>query len=765
MEWIVPLVLVVALGPVGFIIAIIAANRLKRIDQRLAHLESWVDRLVSGIDDVSARLPSRTAGDEPAGAAKAEEQYPVPRPQDEPDDIPQGVDLASVRMTAYEPPVRETEPKRPQADSFSLERFIGLKAILWIGSATFIFGVAYTLKVAYEKGWLGAWGVDLVVYAVGAIFVGVGHYLRRRGFGYAAEGLAGLGFSVFYAAGYCAVNVFEILSPEAGFAVMVATTVSGAILAACYRSQILAGISFLGGYMTPILVSTYENRGAFLVFYLALLGCGVGFFNFIHRWRFLKFLSAAATFIVFHGWYTEFGGVSSSVALAGTSVFVLLFTLLPTVPIFAGRFRESSDDAILIFAASSMGFLFYLDILEWNASLASASFGLSAYFLLLHLMIRWRDEEADTLAISGLVLAVTFFTIAVPAWFENWMTAVAWALEGSALLLLGIRFRNQWLLLGSIAGHALALVMTIFNHPIHGGIFTPILNRPFCAWMAVIAAFVSASVLWGRSRYGHEKDFPTRELNQTMCLICASVAGLMLFAIVAVESSLHFKFNRPELWRDALPYVWLAGALINTAYSMTLKLFDFKEAAIPESARTAPALLIHAAVLLFFVSTFNHHDRNAFTPLFNYHFISGAVLVSSFGLCGYRLGREDLRMQARLLWGGFLIALFFLLSVEVYQYFRYLPELGKEASRWALASLSVLWSVIGAAVLCTGILRRNRPLRYTALVVFSLTIVKVFLLDTSFLEPIYRILGFLTLGGMLIALSFGYSRFLRRQEN
>src|SRR4030095_6982450 len=77
-------------------------------------------------------------------------------------------------------------------------------------------------------------------------------------------------------------------------------------------------------------------------------------------------------------------------------------------------------------------------------------------------------------------------------------------------------------------------------------------------------------------------------------------------------------------------------------------------------------------------------------------------------------------------------------------------------------SLSVVWTIYGGVLLTVGILRRNRLLRMMALLLLSLTIVKVFLFDLSSLDKVYRIISVGVLGAILLAVSFLYQRCRQR---
>jgi hypothetical protein len=78
------------------------------------------------------------------------------------------------------------------------------------------------------------------------------------------------------------------------------------------------------------------------------------------------------------------------------------------------------------------------------------------------------------------------------------------------------------------------------------------------------------------------------------------------------------------------------------------------------------------------------------------------------------------------------------------------------------AMLSVTWAAYATGAIVAGIRRRYAPARYFAMVVFALTIAKVFLVDMAELERAYRIVSIIGLGLMLLATSYMYQRFRER---
>jgi uncharacterized membrane protein len=71
---------------------------------------------------------------------------------------------------------------------------------------------------------------------------------------------------------------------------------------------------------------------------------------------------------------------------------------------------------------------------------------------------------------------------------------------------------------------------------------------------------------------------------------------------------------------------------------------------------------------------------------------------------------------------------------------------------------SALWMAYGAMLMIVGFWRRSSFVRWQALVLIAVTIVKVFVYDVSQLDRGYRIVSFIVLGVLLLAISFVYQR-------
>ena len=80
-------------------------------------------------------------------------------------------------------------------------------------------------------------------------------------------------------------------------------------------------------------------------------------------------------------------------------------------------------------------------------------------------------------------------------------------------------------------------------------------------------------------------------------------------------------------------------------------------------------------------------------------------------------------------------------------------------------ALSVLWSVYAAVLAAIAFIRRSPAIRWAALSLFALTVVKVGMVDISVLEQFYRIIAFLVLGLLLLVVACGYHKVFHSKES
>ncbi|HLK05364.1 MAG TPA: DUF2339 domain-containing protein [Candidatus Acidoferrum sp.] len=149
--------------------------------------------------------------------------------------------------------------------------------------------------------------------------------------------------------------------------------------------------------------------------------------------------------------------------------------------------------------------------------------------------------------------------------------------------------------------------------------------------------------------------------------------------------------------------------------------------------------------------------------LLNQRFGAYVLLIACFGVALWsareNLGETGNQEKTQLGIFSVLINIFALiaLSLEFWDYFGR-GATGMEADLARHLSLSVLWTIYATALILVGVQQKSALLRWQALTLFGLVVVKVFLYDLASLDRAYRILSFFVLGSVLMVVSFLYTR-------
>jgi len=185
-------------------------------------------------------------------------------------------------------------------------------------------------------------------------------------------------------------------------------------------------------------------------------------------------------------------------------------------------------------------------------------------------------------------------------------------------------------------------------------------------------------------------------------------------------------------------------------------------------------------VLAFFKFVFwdtPYGNRPAFTPVFNRYFLSSLLLIGCFlgGVYLYQRASDrkliDGRVTKLVLALCAAVAFWILISVDTQTFFvgRALAQKSAEAEehqRWlGQMALSVIWATYAAALAAFGFVRRIAAVRWAALALFALTIIKAMIVDIAQLQQLYRIIVFFVLGIFLLLVAWGYHRAFHSRES
>jgi uncharacterized membrane protein len=363
---------------------------------------------------------------------------------------------------------------------------------------------------------------------------------------------------------------------------------------------------------------------------------------------------------------------------------------------------------------------------------------------------------------------------------------VLWTLYAAAALAVGL-MRH---LLPLRAGALLLLVWAIFkllavdlryySAPEHWLVF----NQTFIACAVVVLAIGFVVRLYARTAQVDEQE------RQVIVPFLIGVANVV--AIVGLSAEVLGYYNRAKslAWASGNSYAEQFGIARNventkqmvlsfvwTIYAVAAFVVGHRRGR--KFVRLGALLLLAATGIKILLLDAAYYASPTHLLLANQTFAAFALYVLAIWYVAHLYARnasgvdaEELRIvRPALTIAGNLFALI-ALSLEASGYFnsqlRNAALTSEDLRDLRLAqglSLSVVWTLYGGAMLLYGHARKNRLLRITALVLLTVTTFKVFFLDLAVLEKFYRIVSFLVLGAILLAVSFLYQQKQRAEKS
>ena len=695
---------------------------ISRIHGRLDELETELRRL---------QLAARRAEAAEQAAPVVSPAAPAPPAET----LPPAAAAARVTPAEFRRPVEAPAPaplKAPAAvRAESLESRIGGRWLLYIGTAALVLGIGFFVKYAFDNNWVGATGRVLIGAAAGLAMVAGGHRFARRGYTLYGQIVAGGGFAALYISVFAALSFYGLIGRPAAFGLMVLITACAAMAADVHRSQGLAVFAAAGGFLTPFLVGGGENAQVVLLSYDAILASGAMVMAERRNWPFLNAVSYAFVLVTFLGWADRFHTPAQWIP---TQVFLTIFGALFT---FAGlRARRVRSDAAGIVAL----LLLTAPLVFHAASVANLQPHWMA--LLLYITLASVAGVAASMRLDSAWLRLAVFALTAPVLWQwigehagpGWRlapSAVALAIYAMNLLAVGerlARHADRWLKADLLLFHANALGL-------FGGLYA-VFDPVATVWMPALALALAAwhgVLTWAWRGTSEEAGMNSLAVAFAMIGFAIGLQFDQWWAVVgwAVESA-------AIVWvglKSRRDWMRLGGAILLSWTIVRLAILGFFEPPagfIPVfNARVGATLLIVAVCYVLALLHQRYVDQmpDRGVPEIATLYVLGNVLT------------------------------IVLLTTEISFYWQ-MREATDAAARLARsASVSVTWAVYGTALIVVGIVRRYAPVRYLAIALLAVTIVKAFLSDLSMLGGIYRIVGFVGLGVFLLLGAWLYQRY------
>ena len=630
----------------------------------------------------------------------------------------------------------------------NFEKYIGENLFGKIGILIFIIGIGFFVKYAIDQNWINETARTLMGYAVGAGMLVLAERLHKRYHTFSSL-LAGGAFGIYYLITAIAFHYYDLFSHTMAFVILCATTIFMSAVSVLYDRKELAVTALVGGFIAPFIISTDSSSIISLQIYIGILNIGMFCLAMYKKWAILPMVSFAFTYIILWG-TTAIGSFTDNEAVtiyptlfAFATLFYVIF-LLPIVFILRTQYGENTRLGLLgIITANSFMYLIYGDFLLQHFEVSSDTTAYLAFFiaavnLAIHLYLRFRVEGQDTLRNLMLGLAVTFASMGIPILFSTANVLMVWAAEAVLLLWLFTKEKNriyEWasaiLLFLTMGALAYYRTTDTFIHNTGDSLF---FNGAFFVTTFVSIAYFVAAVIM---QYNKEFFSDMRRLiAYTPCNAIAYALGFCIL-FLAFRDNFHFHLEQPISEYASLltaNIMLLGGALI------LRKRFEISE------NKLAYEISLYLTGILFAMTVWNDTAPDGLllrwlmalvTIAYMVYCMRGQLLATS----NPRSLHTEYAIVSTLTW----LTLTRLLLITF-----------NEVNFSTAFSLSL--GIAAFILMCIGMRYHSKEIRIVSLAEFGIIIGKLILNDVWAMPALGKIIVFISLGAILLILSFLYQK-------
>lgn len=763
------------------IILIILLQLKKTFTQKLDFLYLRIEQLSDLLADKAPSIPADKAEpvttvpktDKPAEPILQQDSftpftpYPTKKPAvAEPAPVPLPTPTLPVFAEPKKASFRERNP--------DLEKFIGENLFNKIGIVILVLGMGFFLKYAIDKDWINETGRVSIGFICGGALIGLAHWLRKS-FATFSSVLVGGGVAILYFTVAIGFHQYQLFSQTLAFILTIGITAFTVLLSLNYDRKELAIFAILGGFGAPFMVSSGEGNYIVLFSYILTLNIGMLVLAYYKKWQIINFICYGFTILLFGGWLTAkvLASEEKYPPYTGALVFASLFYLVFLLMNIINNIKEKTAfNALEIGILLSNTFLYYsagMLVLHNISSgdyqgLFTALIGLVnlafAYFL-------YKNDKIDRNLIYLLIgLVLTFISLAAPVQLKGNHITLFWAAESVLLLWLSqksgiVLIRQSSVLILVLLG--ISLVMD-WQHVYGSSLYDsrnrllPIANKGFITGLVVVTALV----LYTRLLKSELKSILFREIKTSRTIL--AVAGILIgYLVIAFELNYQAYYYFPFLRILALgcfTYPFVTVLLMTTRNIETEALKSVVDGTAVVCLLCYPLLFNPETILL---RNMYLVKQNSGSGNFVFHYL--LIILIGLMLCRLYSNEKNLKKQSGLIvlqWFTAFIVLYVasaeldhLVVLSQYSKDKSIPFILENNHKTGFA---ILWGCFAFLCIYIGMRWKSKNIRIISITILGLTLLKLFIFDLRGLSEGGKIAAFISLGILLLVISFMYQR-------
>ncbi len=745
--------------------------------EQLARLQQQMDALLQKqglLHGEILRLKTELAGFQRRTSEEEQPSVPVPPPVQ---DLPQ----------APAPPSKPSAPvsPEPEAARFDWEQYVGGNLVNKIGIAVLLLGLGLFVKYAIDRGLFPPVVRVISGYLAGLALVGTAFYLRKKFEAYSAVLFSG-GMATLYFTSYIGSTFFQppIIGLFMAFWLMGFLTAVTIIVASKYEHQIIGLLGLVGAYAVPFLVNTGSENFTLFFSYITFINIGVLALSARRDWRSMIYTACMLTWFIFIvSLFAQYNKLSDSPI---TWIFALINIVLFYGAILAWHWRRETPlraGAYVILIIQAL--IFYGIIMTLTeasfignyAGLATLLCAMPHFLAAYAVQQRFKDKQPFIILTA---IGVFFVTISIPIEFEYEAILLLWMAEVLVLVFAARKIQNNvFEVMAYLLLFILGVVLTSYwrstYYPSQPAAFAPLFNLAFLTNLLLLGGMFGLHFLHQKFLLPNEATLRNEVPFLGTMLKCLPVVMLYLIFYHEIYHAFELEATQPSgmfgqeasvrIFRNLSLFAYTFGAL---ALAAEVNSRRWKSTNLNWFIAWAGLM----GILLFLTTHLVALDelrRIFITDKANSTAWFILVRYLCFGVIGYLYWHihkilqnlEDIKPYRPYVPLLFHLLLLVILSSELVTVM--LLAIGKPSSPLPYREgFSILWGLYSFLLIGLGFKQKTQTLRVAGMVLFAVTLVKIFFFDLVNLPILSRTGLFLALGLLLLGASYMYQRFRER---
>ncbi|WP_316815262.1 DUF2339 domain-containing protein [Pedobacter nyackensis] len=675
--------------------------------------------------------------------------------------------------TQFPPPPIAQKPSFSERNP-DLEKFIGENLFNKIGIVILVLGMGFFLKYAIDKDWINEIGRVSIGFLCGGILVGLAHRLRKS-FSTFSSVLVGGGVAILYFTVAIGFHEYQLFNQTLAFILTIIITSFTVLLSLSYDRKELAIFAILGGFGAPFMVSTGEGNYIVLFTYILVLNIGMLVLAYYKKWPIINIICYAFTIILFGGWLTTSVLTESQkpVPYLGALIFASLFYLVFLLMNIINNIKEKTDfNALEIGILLSNTFLYYSAGMLILSHLSNGDYqGLFTALLgLVNLAFAYalyKNDKIDRNLIYLLIgLVLTFISLAAPVQLKGNHITLFWAAESVLLLWLsqksGITLIKQSSLIILVL---LGISLTMDWQQVYGSNLydtnnrlIPLANKGFITGLVVVCALL----LYSKLLKSEIKSILFREIKTSRTILAIAMI-IISYIVIALELNYQAHIYFPLLRILALgcfSYLFITVLLI-AIRSTEREEFKYLVAAIGIVSLLCFPLLFNQETISIRNGYLDLQNISLGTYLFHYLLIT-LIATTLYALYQNEKSINSSKGLVTLQWFIAFMVLY-VASAEL-DHLMVMSQHSKEKSMAMIlnnshkSGFAILWGCFALLYIYIGMKWKSKTIRIISISILAITLLKLFIFDLRGLSEGGKIAAFISLGILLLVISFMYQR-------